>query len=187
VNRRALGIAITAGAIALVSVQFLGAAGERAGAMREEACRALAPDPLPPMLRGGQDAPDFELADSQGKTWSLKSLRGRPVLLNFWATWCPPCVEEMPSMEALARRLGDRAVVLAVSVDEDWETVKKFFSQGTDLPVLLDTSKEFPKKYGTEKYPETFLIDSQGKVRHAFINKRNWGAAEAALCVESVR
>ena len=86
------------------------------------------PDPLAPELRGR--APDFELADAAGKKWSLRALRGRPVLVSFWATWCPPCVREMPSLDALARRLGDRAAILAVSVDENWEAIASSFPRG---------------------------------------------------------
>ncbi|HEX7597229.1 MAG TPA: TlpA disulfide reductase family protein, partial [Polyangia bacterium] len=121
--------------------------------VRESACRTLSPDPLSPKLRGL--APDFELADQSGKRWSLQSLRGRPVLVSFWATWCPPCVEEMPSLEDLARRLGDKATVLAVSVDEDWEAIRKFFPKGTPLTVLLDPSKDAPTSYGTSLFPES--------------------------------
>jgi len=90
-------------------------------------------------------------------------------------------------MEDLARTVGDQAVVLAVSVDEDWDKLKKFFPRGTPLSVLLDSSKDLPKRYGTEKYPETYLIDAQGQVRHYFVNTRKWGEPEAALCLESLR
>ena len=88
-------------------------------------------------------------------------------------------------MEDLARKLDDQVVVLAVSVDENWELIKRFFPRGTPLSVLLDESKELPKKYGTEKYPESFLIDPQGHVRHYFINTRKWGEPEAAQCLQS--
>jgi peroxiredoxin len=185
-QRRLIAWTIVAAAVALVGVQFFRAAGETATATRGNACRTLNPDPVPAALRN-QEAPDFELADVTGRKWSLRSLRGRPVLLNFWATWCPPCVEEMPSMEDLSRAVGDRAVVLAVSVDENWDTLRRFFPKGTPLSVLLDTSKELPKKYGTEKYPESFLIDPQGHVRHYFINTRKWNEPEAAACLESVQ
>lgn len=91
-------------------------------------------------------------------------------------------------MEQLAQRLGDRAVVLAVSVDESWDVVKGFFgARGTPLSLLLDVSKDVPKRYGTEKYPESFLIDSQGHVRQYFINKRKWDVGEALACIESAR
>ncbi|HXU79844.1 MAG TPA: TlpA disulfide reductase family protein [Polyangia bacterium] len=177
---------IVAAAGTLVAVLFFRAAGDTAEATRGNACRTMNPDPVPAALRH-QDAPDFELPDVTGKKWSLKSLRGRPVLLNFWATWCPPCVEEMPSMEDLARSVGDRAVVLAVSVDEDWDALRRFFPRGTPLSVLLDQSKATAKRYGTEKYPESYLIGADGEVKHYFINTRKWGEPEAAACLESLQ
>lgn len=184
---RGLGAAVAAACVAFLGVRFLSAAADRARAMREEACNALSPDPLPPQLRG-QDAPDFQLPDRTGKTWSLAQLRGRPVLLNFWFSSCPPCIEEMPGLEQLQRRLGDRAIVLAVSVDEDgWPAIERFFgASGTPLSVVLDQKKDLPKRYGVEKFPETFLIDPAGKVRQYFVNKKAWASAEAGLCVESV-
>ncbi len=191
-GRQLLGLGIVAVAMGIVATRFLEAASDNADKARVNACKALDPDPLPPQLRD-QDAPDFELPDATGKTWSLRALRGRPVLLNFWFTTCPPCIEEVPSLEDLARRVGDNAVVLAVSVDEGsggevaWPAIKKFFPRGTPLSVLLDSSKAVPKRYGTEKFPETYLIDAAGKVRHYFVNKKNWSLAEAALCLESLR
>jgi thiol-disulfide isomerase/thioredoxin len=171
--------------VAFLAARFLQAAGTRARAMRAEACQALKPQELAKGLKRGQEAPDFELSDATGKKWSLRSLRGRPVLLNFWATWCPPCIEEMPSLENLSQRLSDKLTVLTVSVDEDWDAVKKFFPRGTSLSVLLDTSKEIPKKFGTDKYPETFLIDSQGRVQQLFYQAK-WDGAEAALCLDNL-
>jgi thiol-disulfide isomerase/thioredoxin len=118
----------------------------------------------------------------------LSEQKGHPVFLNFWATWCPPCIEEMPALETLASSVVDSDVrVLAVSVDDSWEPVRRFFAQGTKMGVLLDTSKEVPRKYGTEKYPETFLIDADGRVRYYFINKRDWSRPEAVDCLESLR
>jgi peroxiredoxin len=173
-------------AVGLVAVQFLRAADETAGATRTNACRALRPDPVPAALQN-REAPDFDLADATGKRWTLRSLRGRTVLLNFWATWCPPCAEEMPGMEDLARKLDNHALVLAVSVDESWDLIRRFFPRGTPLSIVLDESKQLPKAYGTEKYPESFLIDPQGRVRHYFINTRKWGDPEAQQCLESFR
>jgi peroxiredoxin len=185
-NRKLAVIALTLAAIGFLATRFLQAATARARAMREEACQALGPMPMAAAIRPGQEAPDFQLTDSKGKTWSLRGLRGRPVLLNFWATWCAPCVEEMPSIENLVKRVGDGLTVVTVSLDEDWETVRRFFPHGTSLSVLLDASKEVPKKYGTEKYPETFLIDSEGRVQHLFYQEK-WDSAEAQLCLESLR
>jgi peroxiredoxin len=186
-GRRLVGAGITVGAIAVVAVQFFAATGDALVRTRAAACRALAPDPLPPSLRSGE-APDFELSDAEGRRISLRSQRGHPVFLNFWATWCPPCTEEMPSMETLAAGIeGTDIRTLAVSVDEGWTPIKSFFTRGTRLGVLLDTTREVPKKYTTEKFPETFFIDAQGRVRMYFINKRDWSKPEAIACLESLR
>jgi cytochrome c biogenesis protein CcmG/thiol:disulfide interchange protein DsbE len=184
--RRITALALALVAVGIVATKFLGAAGARTQAMREEACGALRPQQLPAHLRGGAEAPDFELTDANGKKWSLRELRGRPVLINFWATWCAPCVEEMPTLETLNQHAGD-LVVLTVSVDESWEPVKKFFgAKGTKLAVLLDSEKVAAKKYGSEKFPETFLIDREGKVQKFFWQAR-WDSAEAALCLDTLR
>src|SRR5205085_10512333 len=126
---------------------------------RTAACEALRPDPLPEGLKTkGPRA--FELTDAVGRKSSLSSQMGHPVFLNFWATWCPPCTEEMPSMESLAAGVeGTDIRTLAVSVDDDWDVVKRFFARGTRLGVLLDTTKEVAKNFGTTKYPETYFID----------------------------
>lgn len=180
-GRQKAGAAVVAALAGLLAVRFLFGASDSALFARGNACRTLEPDPLSPQLRGL--APDFSLADMAGKTWSLSGLRGRPVLVSFWATWCPPCVDEIPSLEKLARSLGDRATVLAVSVDEDWDAIRRFFPKGTPLTVLLDPSKEVPARWGTTKFPETFLVNASGQVEQAFINKRDWSSAEAATCV----
>jgi thiol-disulfide isomerase/thioredoxin len=171
--------------VAFLGVRFLGAAGARAQAMRLEACQAIAPQTMKAPLAPGVEAPDFEVTDKSGKKVALRSLRGKPVLLNFWATWCAPCVEEMPSLENLHKRVKDHLNIVTVSVDEDWEAVNKFFPKGTQLPVFLDASKEVPKRYGSDKYPETFLIDSQGKIAQLFYQVK-WDGAEAALCLENL-
>ena len=114
---------------------------------------------------------------------SLRNLRGRPVLVSFFATWCPPCVEEAPSLDKLARRLGDKATVLVVSVDEDLDALKKFYASGSAATVVRDESQKVPASFGTSKFPESFLIDQGGKVRYAFINKRDWSTARSRrLC-----
>lgn len=151
---------------------------------REGACLALEPQVV--------DAPavTFELPDETGRMRNLENFRGQVVLLNFWATWCPPCVQEMPSMERLAKRLqGKPFSFLAVSADDSWDIVKKFFKDlGTRsaLTVLLDTSKETPRRYGTEKFPETYLIDRSGHIVYRFVNLRDWSSDAAVQCIESV-
>jgi len=151
----------------------------------DAACLALRPNPLSASLRALN--PDFQLPDLKGNTVSLRSLRGKPVLVSFFATWCPPCVEEAPSLDVLAGRLGDKAQVMVVSVDEDFEALKKFYAKGSSAMVVRDESKAVPTSFGTSKYPESFLIDPSGRVRYAFINKRDWSVPEAAACVLGLR
>jgi cytochrome c biogenesis protein CcmG, thiol:disulfide interchange protein DsbE len=114
---------------------------------------------------------------------SLRSLRGRPVLISFFATWCPPCVEEAPSLETLARRLAGKATVLVISVDEDFDALKKFYAKGSNATVVRDESRSVATSFGTTKFPESFVVDGSGKVRYAFINQRDWAVPEAVACV----
>jgi peroxiredoxin len=179
--------ALTALVIAFVAVRFAGAAHDTLARTRGGACTAMQPDPLPAFLETGP-TPDFQLPDAAGHTVSLGGQKGHPVLLNFWATWCPPCVDEVPSLEDLARKLeGTDLRLLAVSVDDDWGKIRQFFPKGSAIGVLLDTSQTVPKKFGTEKFPESFLIDASGRVRYYFINKRDWSRPEAVACMESLR
>jgi peroxiredoxin len=176
-------VAASASAVAL-AVLMSGAASTVKSAA-DGACSALRPNPLSPALRALEA--DFTLPDLGGQMVSLRQLRGRPVLISFFATWCPPCVEEAPSLETLARRVGDKATVLVVSVDEDLDALKKFYAKGTAATVVRDESRKVPESFGTSKFPESFLLDPGGKVRYAFINRRDWSVAEAAACVEGLR
>jgi cytochrome c biogenesis protein CcmG/thiol:disulfide interchange protein DsbE len=185
--RRVAPTAITALAVAFVAARFVGGARETLSRTRDGACVAMQPDPLPEVVKNGVP-PDFQLPDAAGRMVSLAQQRGHAVLLNFWATWCPPCVDEVPSLEDLARRLdGTDMRMLAVSVDDDWDKIRQFFAKGSKMGVLLDTSHDIPKKFGTEKFPETFLIDAAGRIRYYFINKRDWSRPEAVACLESLR
>jgi peroxiredoxin len=182
-----------AGAVAvLLAVLFaiaLPDAAERArlGLLRgnDTVCEVLNAAPTNPALgRLPAAAPDFTLKDYQGRPLQLSSLRGNVVLVNFWATWCKTCVVEMPSMERLVNAMRDKPFrLLAVSVDDDWDTVRKFFANGTQLDVLLDTSGNTPKRYGTEKFPESFIIDKDGNVRYYVISDRDWSQPAVQQCL----
>jgi cytochrome c biogenesis protein CcmG/thiol:disulfide interchange protein DsbE len=179
--------AITALAMAFVAIRFVSGARDTLARTRDGACVALEPAALPQVVQSGAP-PDFQLPDAAGRSVSLSQQRGHPVLLNFWATWCPPCVDEVPSLEDLARRLkGTDMRMLAVSVDDDWDKIRRFFPKGSDIGVLLDTSHNVPKTFGTEMFPETFLIDAAGRIRYYFNNKRDWSRPEAVACLESLR
>jgi peroxiredoxin len=186
----------TAAALALLlTVLFVRALPDAAARARdgwrrgaEGACDALQPAPSNPAFPSFPAlAPDFTLKDYQGHDVSLSSLRGNVVLLNFWATWCKTCVVEMPSMEKLVAHMkGKPFRLLAVSVDDDWPSVRSFFSHGTSLDVVLDTSRAVPKRYGTEKFPETYLIDKEGNIRYFIVSDRDWTQPDVNACLEAL-
>jgi cytochrome c biogenesis protein CcmG, thiol:disulfide interchange protein DsbE len=131
-------------------------------------CRASAPAQI------GTVAPDFAIP-SGDRTVSLSQFRGKPVVLNFWATWCPPCVEEMPSMVEMQKKLGDRVVILAVSTDVDEDAFKKFTATRTQgLLTVRDGDHKSNALYGTWQFPETYVIDRQGVIRRKFIGPQDW-------------
>ncbi len=115
--------------------------------------------------RPGFAAPDFSLPLLDGGSVRLSSLRGRPVVLNFWATWCPPCQEEMPHLQAAAAAAGERAVFLGVDDAEPAADVRAFLqSHGVTYPIALDTGAT-ADLYGAYSLPVTFFIDKDGVVR----------------------
>jgi len=131
----------------------------------------------PPRI--GSMAPDFTVQDAD-RTVSLSDLRGKVVVLNFWATWCPPCVEEMPSLVQMQDKMQAKGVeVLAVSVDVDENAYHKFLR---DYKVTLLTVRDAERKsnnlYGTFKFPETYIIDRNGVMRRKFIGPVDWSQSE---------
>jgi len=129
-------------------------------------------------VRIGSNAPDFSLT-ANGHTVELSQFRGKPVVLNFWATWCPPCVEEVPSLVALQKEMGDKIVILAVSTDEDEDGYNKFVAK--HMPGVLtvrDGKHQVNSLYGSYAFPETYVIDRQGVIRRKFIGAVNWTSPE---------
>lgn len=178
-------MALASAATVFALLGLLQGAHSTARFAEDNACAALRPNSLTAEL--ASTVPAFEVPDLAGKPVSLQQFRGKPVLVSFFATWCPPCVEEMPSLELLASRLGDQAKVLVVSVDEDEAAWKAFFAKGTNTVVTRDESRAVPGKFGTTKFPESFLLDKDGRVRHAFINKRDWSIPQAVACITGVK
>jgi len=127
----------------------------------------------PPRI--GDAAPDFSLPDGS-RTVALHNYRGQVVVLNFWATWCPPCVEELPSLVQMQSQLKNKGVtVLAVSMDVDGAAYQRFLKEHkVDLLSVRDPSQVSNSLYGTFKFPETYIIDRQGKLRRKFIGAVNW-------------
>ena len=124
----------------------------------------------------GDRAPNFTLSEFPSGDVSLRDFRGKVILLNFWATWCPPCVVETPSLEALASKMKDRGVViLGVSVDQDPAALKTFVERNhLTYPVARDPSRNIPARYGTYKFPETYIIDRTGHVAEKIIGATDW-------------
>jgi peroxiredoxin len=126
-------------------------------------------------------APEFTLPDPQGRPVRLGDLRGRWVLLNFWATWCPPCVQEMPSLERLSRAMAERPfTVLAISLDvEGAAKVKPFAAHlGLTFPIVLDREGRVADRYGASDLPATFILDPAGQVVLAAKGARDWASPE---------
>jgi peroxiredoxin len=133
-----------------------------------------APDPV----GRGTPAPPFTLDRLDGAPVDLAALRGRVVLLNFWATWCQPCEEEMPAMERLYGALRDEGLeLLAVSIDDEAEPVERFQERlGLSFPILLDPEKRVASAYQTFRFPETLLIDRRGVIVERYIGGKEWDA-----------
>jgi thiol-disulfide isomerase/thioredoxin len=128
-----------------------------------------------------QPVPHGSMADLQGTQWRLSALRGRAVLLNFWASWCEPCKEEMPSLQALADQHLDRLVVLTINLKESPETIARFVrSSGLRLPVVRDDDGSLARAWGVRIYPSTVLIDAQGQVRSVVRGGLDWAGSEGS-------
>ena len=126
--------------------------------------------PPPAVTEGinvGNRAPDFQLQSLDGKTVKLSDFRGKPVLLNFWATWCGPCRSEMPYLQQIHdNSTAQGLVMLAVDAGENATAVQKFMTElNLTLPVLLDTDKAVSKSYSITAIPSTFLIDKNGVIQ----------------------
>jgi cytochrome c biogenesis protein CcmG, thiol:disulfide interchange protein DsbE len=131
----------------------------------------------PPRI--GSTAPDFTVQDSDHKV-TLSQFRGQVVVLNFWATWCPPCVEETPALIKMQSRMKDKGVVvLAVSIDVDDDAYHKFLKDyGVNMITVRDGSEKTATLYGTHGWPESYIIDRNGIIRRKFIGPVEWNSPE---------
>ena len=131
----------------------------------------------PPRI--GQAAPEFTVRDAD-RTVSLRQFRGQVLVLNFWATFCPPCVEEMPSLISMAQSMKPKGVtVLGVSIDVDAGSYHKFLvDHGVKFLTVRDPDQKSSTLYGTHGWPETYIIDRNGVVRRKFIGPVDWNSSE---------
>jgi peroxiredoxin len=131
-------------------------------------------------------APEFTLQDTNGETHRLSDYRGRPVIINFWATWCPPCREELPSMNRAWHLIEDEDIaMLAINMGEDEDTIFLFSADyPTDFPILLDKNGEVIEQWPVKGLPTTYVIAPDGTFAFRAIGSREWDAREL---LDSVR
>lgn len=116
---------------------------------------------------------DFTLSDVQGTAWTLKSLKGKVVLVNFWATWCPPCRKEMPDLDALYQRFKDKGFVILAISDEEADKVKAYLAEhSVTYPILLDPGRKVNEIFRLDGIPKSFVFDREGKLVAQAIDMR---------------
>jgi peroxiredoxin len=149
-------------------------AGELQAPQRPEGSNLLRP------YRGEAYAPALRLPTLRGAPVDLAELRGRVVLVNFWATWCPPCVEEIPSLQRLYRMLQPRGLeILAVDVGETVETMEAFLAdKPVEFPVLMDVDGEALRRWGVHAFPTTLVLDREHRIRYAVFGAFDWSSEE---------
>ena len=134
-----------------------------------------APQLLNP-ITPSQPAPEFSLIDTDEKTHSLAAYKGKPVIVNFWATWCPPCREEMPSMERAWQKIQSEGIAMVgINVGEDSDTVFGFSAEiEVSFPLLLDTDGQATRQWPIRGLPTTYVIDPEGNMVYHAIGGREW-------------
>jgi len=140
------------------------------------------------IVNAGDSAPDFKIVGDNGKTYTRSDFGGKLLVLNFWATWCTPCVQEVPSLVAFQKTLAsDGVVVLGVSVDTNEKQYKEFLRRfRVDFPTARDPEFNVPTNYGTFQFPETYIIGRDGKVLEKVISARDWMEPEYIQHVKSL-
>ncbi len=138
----------------------------------------------------GAALPDFSLSDMQGKRHTLSDYRGQVVMLNFWATYCGPCIKEMPSMQRLKEKMaGKPFAILAVDMAEEKEDVATFLSRHkikVDFPLLLDPEGAVVEQWMISAVPTTFILDKASKIRYALYGGLEWDNAEVIETLEGL-
>lgn len=135
-----------------------------------------------PRVIVGLDAPDLLVSDTAGKTYRLSDLKGSVVFVNFWATWCQPCREEMPSIQTLYNQLKDRKGFRMVTIlyKDDYQRAMAYMSENHyELPVLLDDNGKTAKSYGVTGVPETYILDKKGVLKEKMIGPFDWASPDA--------
>lgn len=149
---------------------------------------AAAPSPWASDELVGKRAPDFTLKDINGNNVSISSLKGKTLLINFWATWCPPCRAEMPSLNRMYNEYKGRGlVVLAVSTDKNINAVKDFLSKKPfDFYILTDADTKVTRQFKVFSLPTTFLIDKNGVIIQKYLGEEEWESPEIRKNVREI-
>ncbi len=134
----------------------------------------------------GEQAPAFNIAADNGKTVSVPNFQGKLLILNFWASWCPPCVEETPSLSQLAKDYAGRGVVvMGISVDSNEQAYRAFLAKYKPN-FLTARDARIHRDYGTFMYPETYIIESSGKVAHKIAEGADWSSPDVRRYIDSL-
>lgn len=142
-------------------------------------------DQLAQPFSKGEMAPDFSLTDIDGNTFRLSNLKGQPMLVHFWATWCPQCIQELPKLDDLSKKHPEIKVITVNEDEGGTDVVAQFF--GNKYPsyiILLDSEGRVADRYKNYKVPETYLLDPSGRFLHRFIGVVSWNESETIEKIE---
>jgi peroxiredoxin len=142
-------------------------------------------DPVPDT----PEAPAFELTAADGSIVRFDDMRGKPVVVNFWATWCPPCRAEMPAMQRAWQQMkGEGILVVAINVGEDQETIEQFTSEvPVDFPLPMDTDSEVVQRWPVRGLPTTFVVDPEGRLVYRAEGERAWDSSEMLDLIRALK
>jgi peroxiredoxin len=152
--------------------------------------RSLAPPASPSgSLAFLSAAPNLMIADRSGQTIDLSKAKGKLVIIHFWATWCPPCVEEVPALSRFWEQYQGRddIALYAISVDKDWKTIDQFNAKNPNkLPLYIDPKETTAKRFGTSQYPETYIVNKNGRVLERVPGAVSWDDPEIRKRIEQL-
>ena len=150
---------------------------------------AMAEGPLLTPMPDQPAAPDFELTGPEGTVYSLDSMRGKPIIVNFWATWCPPCRAEMPSMQRAWEQVeGEGILIMAVNVGEDAATINEFIKTvQVDFPLPMDLDSKVTQRWPMRGLPTTFVVDPEGRLVYQAQGERDWDDPELLDLVRALK
>jgi peroxiredoxin len=137
--------------------------------------------------QGAPVAPPVDLFTPDGARLSLAKLRGKVLLVTFWATWCEPCVTEMPSMQALRDQLAPRFEVLGVNYQEGPEKINAFIeAMGIHFPIVRDTDGAVAKAWGARIFPSSYVVDRNGNIKHVLVGGADWTSAKLVATIRAL-